>query len=227
MTYGTINESLSKPEVLKPDIAATTSNSALSIPDSIVQEPSKSAQIRQKSPSEQDKTIRNRERGRDMRYKRPSELRSRGTTPRGKTIKFCEIDEQDTEDMSSDGTSVSDDGPILGLNEETGSGSTVIASGSSSASLESINEKENPKVRPVYRPVFTKSHVILAIVDEYDLIPKSGSRPVIVLDDEDQEFIDAWIPEFYVEPEQHIQYPLYSDVLRGGPPPLKEAAKSL
>jgi hypothetical protein len=67
---------------------------------------------------------------------------------------------------------------------------------------------------------------IAAMVDEYDVISKPGSRSIIALDDEDQEFLDEWIPEFYVEPDQHIQYPLYSDVLRGGPPPLKEAVNS-
>ncbi|PVF97791.1 hypothetical protein CPB86DRAFT_815235 [Serendipita vermifera] len=218
MTHGITNDLLSKTEVVKPNITATISNSALSIQDSIVQGPSKSPQIHQKSPSEQDKTLRGRERGREIYYKRPSELRSRGTTPKGTTIKFCEVDEQDTEDVSSDGTSVSDDGPILGLSEEAGSGSTVIASGStSSASL------EVPLLSLVVNKRKGKSK---AIVDEYDLIPKSGSRPIIILDDDDQEFIDAWIPEFYVEPEQHIHYPLYSDVLRGRPPPLKDENKS-
>lgn len=52
-------------------------------------------------------------------------------------------------------------------------------------------------------------------MDEYDMIPKPGSRAIITLDDEDQEFLDAWAPEYYIEPQQEQRYPLYSDVLRG------------
>jgi hypothetical protein len=52
-------------------------------------------------------------------------------------------------------------------------------------------------------------------MDDYDVIPKPGSRAIITLNDEDQEFIDSWYPDSYVEPQQDLRYPLYSDVLRG------------
>jgi hypothetical protein len=138
MRHGILNESLPKTEALKPNIGMPTSNSALSIPDSLIQAPSKTSQINQKSSSslEQDKGARSRERGRDIYYKRPSELRSRGTTPRGTTIKFCESDEQETEDVSSDETSASDDAPVPRLGEVGDKPPTVITNASSSASLE-------------------------------------------------------------------------------------------
>lgn len=53
-------------------------------------------------------------------------------------------------------------------------------------------------------------------MDEYDMVSKPSSRMVIALDDDDQEFNDSWIPDFYVEEEPEIRYPLYSDVLRIG-----------
>lgn len=48
------------------------------------------------------------------------------------------------------------------------------------------------------------------------MVSKPSSRMIIALDDDDQEFNDSWIPDFYVEEEQEIRYPLYSDVLRIG-----------
>jgi len=52
-------------------------------------------------------------------------------------------------------------------------------------------------------------------MEDYDIISKPGSRAIISLDDEDQEFVDAWVPDYYVETQQDQRYPLYSDVLRG------------
>jgi hypothetical protein len=54
-----------------------------------------------------------------------------------------------------------------------------------------------------------------ALMDDYDVIPKPGSRAIITLDDEDQEFMDEWFPDSYIEPQQDLRHPLYSDVLRG------------
>lgn len=53
-------------------------------------------------------------------------------------------------------------------------------------------------------------------MDEYDTVSKPGSRAVIVLDDEDQEFHDSWVPDFYVEEVEENRYPLYSDIVRIG-----------
>lgn len=46
------------------------------------------------------------------------------------------------------------------------------------------------------------------------MISKPGSRAIIELDDEDQEFLDGWAPDFYVENESEWRHPLYSDVLK-------------
>ena len=62
----------------------------------------------------------------------------------------------------------------------------------------------------------TNGSLVIALMDDYDLISKPGSRAIITLDDDDQEFLDEWAPDFYVEEEQCYIYPSYSDVVRNG-----------
>jgi hypothetical protein len=41
----------------------------------------------------------------------------------------------------------------------------------------------------------------IAILDSWDVLPKPRSRVIIALEDQDQEFVDGWVPDSYVEGE--------------------------
>jgi hypothetical protein len=54
----------------------------------------------------------------------------------------------------------------------------------------------------------------IAILDSWDVLPKPRSRVIIALEDEDQEFVDGWVPDSYVEGEgndRDTDGPLYSE----------------
>lgn len=143
-----------------------------------------------------------------MFLKRPSELRSR-RTPKGTIIRLSDLDENNVEqslDEESASTKPAEDGITIG-HEPAGSSDSSL---DSEAGLKAI---EVPLLSLVINKRRGKSK---AAMDDYDIITKPGSRAIITLDDEDQEFLDAWAPEYYVEPHQEpLRYPLYSDVLRG------------
>lgn len=40
-----------------------------------------------------------------------------------------------------------------------------------------------------------------AMLDEYDLVTRPQSRALIVLDDDDDDFLDEWEPSFHAEDE--------------------------
>ena len=59
----------------------------------------------------------------------------------------------------------------------------------------------------------------IAILDSWDVLAKPCSRVIIALEDEDQEFVDGWVPDSYVEGEgndKDMDGPLCSDVLMMG-----------
>ncbi|KAG8817025.1 hypothetical protein FRC17_000086 [Serendipita sp. 399] len=153
-----------------------------------------------------------RERAKEISYKRPSELRSR-RTPKGTVLRFDDLDDGPMEEGSDEEKTPSVDSSVVnstrGSTREEGvvdRGITIHVNTSKIArevSIESlIVNKRKGKTK--------------ALMDEYDFLPKPGSKAIITLEDEDQEFIDSWTPDFYVEPVFEVRYPLYSDVVRTG-----------
>ncbi|CAG7846760.1 SubName: Full=Uncharacterized protein {ECO:0000313/EMBL:CCA74199.1} [Serendipita indica DSM 11827] len=144
---------------------------------------------------------RNLERSKDLSIKRPSALRSR-RTPRGTVLRLREEDlvhrDDVLENMSDVGSLVKDNTQDL-------------------VSADVYPESEPSNEVPLLSLVVTKRKgKTKALMDDYDLVSKPGSRAIITLDDDDQEFLDEWAPDFYVEEEEHYIYPSYSDVVRNG-----------
>ncbi|KAG8838165.1 hypothetical protein FRB91_009437 [Serendipita sp. 411] len=146
-----------------------------------------------------------RERTREISCKRPSELRSK-RTPKGSVLRLDDLDDRTLEEDLVDEVAPSVDSSVpteTKGNDGRADNVNVDTNLSREVSIESlIVHKRKGKMK--------------ALMDEYDFLPKPGSKAIITLEDEDQEFVDGWAPDFYIEPVYEIRYPLYSDVVRTG-----------
>jgi len=169
--------------------------------------PADSADNRQRIQRSSHESLLFQERTKVICCKIPSELRSRKTP---KVMKLNELDEKTAFDELSPQTPTAP----FSLDDELAcyeASSLHIRQGQDS--VLSTSPMDVPLLSLVVNKRRGKSK---ALIDEYDMVSKPSSRMIIALDDDDQEFNDSWVPDFYVEEEQENRYPLYSDVLRTG-----------
>lgn len=178
----------------------------------------------------------NTERCKEISCKRPSEPRSRavgrGTIVRLRELQDGELDDGEIEDDSiseTEGSAVS--APASFMNDPRRSGPVEVPL------LSLVIKKRKGKAKgrsPCLTPTLGQIHnsdardhffFQIAMLDDWDFVSKPSSRAIIALEDNDQDFVDSWEPEYYIEPEQEWRYPLYSDVLRRGLEHMEESAE--
>ncbi|KAG8863880.1 hypothetical protein FRC20_010514 [Serendipita sp. 405] len=163
-----------------------------------------------------------RERTKEISCKRPSELRSK-RTPKGSVLRLDDLDDRSLEEDLVDEVTPSVNSSVpteTKGNDGKADNVNVDTNLSREVSIESLIVHKRKGKMKGERNVSSLARLtrgdISALMDEYDFLPKPGSKAIITLEDEDQEFVDGWAPDFYIEPVYEIRYPLYSDVVRTG-----------